>query len=153
MSTAQNNIATERADRITVPIGTGVVIKQGDFIAISSKLGVSSAAAQPSPAPIGISDDSNPVSSLGGDNNPNVGGAAAAIEVVLTAPYKGCAIVSLPLANSRTAGFWDAIYFTADAQIVTDSSNSATQCGRCVELVTFTGDGTTRMKVLLCGAN
>jgi len=150
MTTAQNNVATERADRLIVPIATGTVVKQGDFIEVTSNLGVVSSTA--SDSAIGVADDTNPVASLAGDVNPNLGGAAGAISIVPIGIYKGCAIVFLPLANGRTASFFTAILRTADAQIVSDTGGG-TAIGRCLELTTFTGDGTTRMKVLLCGAN
>ena len=150
MSTAQNNIATERADRLIVPIAASTAINQGDFLEITSNLGVASSTA--SDTAIGIVDDTNPIASLGGDNNPNLRGAAGAVSVVPIGKYKGCAIVFLPLADGRTSSFFDQVLRTANAQIVSDTGGG-TAIGRCLELTTFTGDGSTRMKVLLCGAN
>ena len=151
MSTAQNNISTERADRIMAPMATTVAVKQGDLVKVSSNLAVPINGAQD--VVIGIADETNPVASLGGDVNPNLGGAAAAIVVVPNAPYKGCAIINMILTSGQTLAFFAAVYQTADPQTVTASSSSATQIGRCLELVSVSGDGVKKVKVLMCGAN
>ena len=151
MSTAQNNIAVERADRILVPIATTVAINQGDFVKIASKLGVAYAGS--SDKAIGISDETNPVASLGGDVNPNLGGAAAAVMVIPIPPYKGAAIAYLPILTGDAPGFFDSLYRTADAQILTTTAGSGpVRVGRCLELVAFAdADSIKRAKVLLCG--
>ena len=153
MSTAQNNVATETADRIIVPLATvAIAINQGDFVKISSKTGVASTGS--SDSAIGISDETNPVASIGGGVNPGLKGAAAAIAVVPMTPYKGCAIVYLPILTGDTPGFWDSLYRTGDAQILTTTQGSGpVRVGRCLELTTFTGDSVSRAKVLLCGDN
>ena len=154
MSTAQNMVAVERADSILVPIATTIVIKQGDAVKITSNLGLATSGI--TDVGIGIADETNPVASLGGDVNPNIGGAAAAIKVIPYVPYKGAAIVYRLLTTSDTPSFWDAIYTTANPQVVTTASgSSAVQIGRCMELVQVTGaaSNVTLIKVLLCGAN
>jgi len=153
MSTAQNNVATERADRIIVPLSAvTIAINQGDFVKISSKVGVASSGSADSA--IGIADETNPVASIGGGCNPGMAGAAAAIAVIPMTPYKGCAIMFLPITSLDSVGFWDAVYRTADSQVLTvTAGGGAIQVGRCVELTAFTGDGTARAKILLCGAN
>ena len=151
MSTAQNNVLVERADRILAPIGTTVAIKQGDLVKVTSNLAVVINGAQD--AVIGMADDSNPIASLGGDCNPNIGGAAGAIMVLLNSPYKGCAIINMILTSGQTLAFWTAVYQTADPQTVTASSSSATQIGRMMGLVSVTGDGVVKVPVLMCGAN
>ena len=151
MTTAQNNVATERADRLLAPIGAAVAINQGDRIKVSSKLAVVTNGAQD--ACIGVADESNPVASIGGDMNPNIAGAAGAVAFIPNAPYKGCAVIYMIVNNGETLGFWDAAYMATDPQKVSSSSSSATQIGRCVELTDFLGDGSKRAKILMCGAN
>ena len=151
MSTPQNQVKVLAAEKLLAPIGTGVVIKQGDLFHVTSNLAVANTGAQD--ATIGMSDDTNPVASLGGDVNPNIGGAAGAISFVPIAPYKGCAVVYRILNNGESLAFWDAAYGTTDPQKCSSSSSSATQIGRCVELVSVTGDDVKRVAILLCGAN
>lgn len=134
-TTAQNNVAALGVNAITAPIDTTAVINQGDILKVSSnKVVVITAATD---VAVGFSDDTNPVSSLGDK--------LTKVSMNLLIPIN---IALLPVKSGDTPNFWDALYLTADGQIVTTSSaGSAVKIGRCLELAQVTGDGVVRYQV------
>lgn len=135
MSTIQNNVAALKVSAIEAPIAPAQAINQGDMVKIVANLAVPVAGA--TDTVIGFSDDSNPVASLLDQ--------LSKITVNLNAPIN---VAFLPIKAADAPNFWDALYATADPQILTTSSGGgATKVGRCLELAAFTGDGVARAKV------
>lgn len=135
MSISQNNVAALKVAAIEAPISPAQAINQGDLVKVTANLAVPVTGA--TDTPIGWSDDKNPVASLLD--------TLSKITVNLFTPID---VGFFPIKSGDTPGFWDALYLTADGQILTTASGGgATKVGRCLELSTFTGDGATRAKV------
>jgi hypothetical protein len=132
MSTSQNNVAALGVKVIEAPCDGAAVINQGDILKVSSnKVVVITAATD---TPIGFSDDKNPVAGLGDQ--------LTKVIVNLLRPIN---TAYLPIKAADTPNFWDALYATADGQILTTSSGGgATQVGRFLGLSQVTGDDSTR---------
>ncbi len=145
-STAQNNYAGGPRNVVAAPCSTND-INQGDLVKISSNLiAVVAAVAD---VVHGISDDTSPVASLGGD--------LTACAVLRPGPG---VLVRLPLKSGDTPAYGDQLYISSNVatnpqEVSTSSANSAAKVGMCREITAVTSglsDGTFRVLVEFLGA-
>lgn len=142
-STAQNNYAAGPRNVVSGPCSTND-INQGDIVKVSSNL--IAVAAAVSDVVHGISDDTSPVASIGGDLT----------SVAVLRPGPGV-LVRLPLKSGDAPAYGDQLYISSNVatnpqEVSTSSAASAAKVGICRELATVTGDGTLRVLVEFLGA-
>lgn len=138
-STAQNNYAAGPLLIDTAPCSASAAFNQGDFAKVSSNLAVVIAAVGDTIH--GMFDTTNPTSSL----------LDTVTKATIIRPGVGV-LIRVPLKSGDTRAYDDIVYVSTNVatnpqEVSSSSGGGASIVGRCRELASVTGDGSTRILV------